>query len=406
MSKTSNQPMWPIRKIFPFSCALAGRERHAVPVAEMAQELVAVDPVRAAHRGDDGGAVVVGREELEAHRLDPRAGGAAEADVACERGFEPVGEDQAERDVEAADQRDGRRERGVERVLRLLVRAPVEVEAARRLDAREHVLGDGDRREPRRRHQRLLRAGDDDVDSPGVGLERDGAERRDGVDDEKRLADLLLDRTHVGDDAGRGVGLLAEDELDAGFAHRGAHLGGVGSLAPLVADRLHIEAVVLADRDPALAEGAVADDGDAVARRAEVRDRRLHRARAGGGEEQHVRAGAVDVAQPAERPFVDRAEVGAAVVDDRLGACRQHLGRHRRRPGREQVALLHAVSLATPEEADTGTRPFETCPGDSPPDVSRRGLPVGAMSRGLSPGPVCSRHGEGPSPVMSGCERA
>ena len=45
MSKTSNQPMWPMRKIFPLSVALARRERDAVPVAQVAQELGAVDAV-------------------------------------------------------------------------------------------------------------------------------------------------------------------------------------------------------------------------------------------------------------------------------------------------------------------------------------------------------------------------
>ena len=160
-----------------------------------------------------------------------------------------------------------------------LLRAPVEVEAARRLRTREHLLRHRDHREPGRAHQRLLRARDDDVDPPRVGLERDGAERRDRVDDERRVADRLLDRAHVGDDAGRGVGLLAEHELDARLAHGGADLVRIRRLAPLVADRLHLDAVLLADRDPALAEGAVADDRDAVAGRAQVRDGRLHRAR-------------------------------------------------------------------------------------------------------------------------------
>ena len=221
---------------------LPRRERDAVPVAQMREQLVAVDALRRADRRHDGGGVVVGREELEPHRLDARARGAAEPDVALERCVEPVVEQQAERDVEAADQRHRRRERGVELVLRLLVRAPVEVEAAGRLRPREHVLRDRDDREPGRAHQRLLRAGDDDVDPPRVRLERHGAERRDRVDDERRVADRLLDRAHVGDDAGRGVGLLAEHELDARLAHGGADLVGVGHLAPLVADRLHVDA--------------------------------------------------------------------------------------------------------------------------------------------------------------------
>ena len=59
-----------------------------------------------------------------------------------------------------------------------------------------------------------------------------------------------------------------------------------------------------------------------------------------------------------ERPLVDRAEVGAAVMDDRLRGRRQHLGRHGRRAGREEVALLqvaersYARSEQTPGSVD------------------------------------------------------
>ena len=128
MSKTSNQPMWPIRKIFALEGALARRERDAVPLAQVAQQRGAVDALGRADRGDDRGGVVVGREQLEPHRLDAGARRAAEPDVALERGLEAVVEDHPERDVEPADQRDGRREGGVEDLLRLPRRAPVEVE--------------------------------------------------------------------------------------------------------------------------------------------------------------------------------------------------------------------------------------------------------------------------------------
>ena len=123
-----------------------------------------------------------------------------------------------------------------------------------------------------------------------------------------------------------------------------ADLVGVRHLAPLVAERLHVETVLFADRDPALAERSVADDGDAVAGRAEVGDRRLHRTGPGRGEEQDVGARAEDVLQPVERAGVHVAEVGPAVVDDRLGAGCEHRGRHGRRPGREEVALLQDPS--------------------------------------------------------------
>ena len=157
----------------PLEMLLAGRERDAVPVAQMEQQLVAVDSVRRANGGHDSGRVVVGREELEPHRLHPGARGAAEANVPFEARLERVVEDQPERDVEAADQRDGRRERRVERVLRLLVPAPVEVEAARRLRrarARAPALRpsqaragtsapSASRRRPRRSPRRRSRAG-------------------------------------------------------------------------------------------------------------------------------------------------------------------------------------------------------------------------------------------------------
>ena len=60
---------------------------------------------------DDGGAVLVRREELEPHRLDAGAAGAAEPDVAVEGRLEALLEQEPERDVERDDERDGRRER-------------------------------------------------------------------------------------------------------------------------------------------------------------------------------------------------------------------------------------------------------------------------------------------------------
>ena len=85
----------------PLQRPLARRERDAVAVAQQEQELAGVDAFGRADGGHDRGAVVVGREELEAHRLDPLAAGAAEANVALERRLETLLEQQAERDVEA-----------------------------------------------------------------------------------------------------------------------------------------------------------------------------------------------------------------------------------------------------------------------------------------------------------------
>ena len=53
--------------------------------------------------------------------------------------------------------------------------------------------------------------------------------------------------------------------------------------------------------------------------------------------------GAEHLLEPLERPRVDLAKVSAAVVDHRLGAGGEHLGRHGRRARREQVALLQGL---------------------------------------------------------------
>src|SRR5579884_498885 len=148
----------------PLQAALPGRQRDAVAVAQVAEELGAVDAVGDAHRGDDRRGVVVGREELEPHRLHPGPGGPPEPHVLFEARLEPGVEQHPEGDVEPLDQRDGRRERGVEHLLRLPRAPPVEVERARRGEAVEEALGDARRGEARRAHQRLLRAADDDVD--------------------------------------------------------------------------------------------------------------------------------------------------------------------------------------------------------------------------------------------------
>src|SRR5581483_7717857 len=89
------------------------------------------------------------------------------------------------------------------------------------------------------------------------------------------------------------------------------------------------------------------DDDDALPGRAQVRDGGLEPTRARRREEQYVRGGAEDLLEALETAGVDGAEVGAAVVDDRLRERRQNLGRNRRRPGREEVALLgHALRVS------------------------------------------------------------
>ena len=265
--------------------------------------------------------------------------------VPLEGGVETLLQQEAERDVEGDDQRDGRREGCVELRLRGAGPLPVEVEA-RQGGARDLLpRGRRDRRggEAGRRHQRLLRAGDHDVEAPLVQLERHGAEARDRVDDDER-ARLLRDRRErldVGDDTRRGLGLDEKherDRLDPGQLER--ELVGGGCLPPFVAKLLDLAAEGACHGRPALAEIPGRDGEHPLAGRAQVHDRRLEGARARAGEEEHVRLRAVHLLEAPEHAGVHLAEVRRAVVEDRFREGGQHLGRHRGRPGREQVPLV------------------------------------------------------------------
>ena len=153
-------------------------------LAQAAGHLAAVDVVRQLDGGHDRRALVRVAEQVEPHRGDAGAGGAGEQVVAGEDVVQALLLDQAERDVEPEEQRHGGRERARALALALGGAAPVEVVAAFAALRRvlERALGDRREGEPGRAHQRLLRAGDDDVDAPLVLAQLGGAEARHGVD--------------------------------------------------------------------------------------------------------------------------------------------------------------------------------------------------------------------------------
>ena len=236
-----------------------------------------VDAVGRAHRGDDGAPVLVGREELEPHRLRARARRAAEADVPLEHRVEAFLEQQAERDVERRDERDRRRERGVVLRLRLARALPVEVEARRASRSRRSAASET---------AHVPRPGgvisafcepETTTSSPQASVsQRHGAEARDGVDDDERSRLLRRggERLDVGDDAGRRLGLDDPDRLRLALAQPRAHVVGVGRLAPGVAQMVDVGAVRPGHRGPALAEAARRDDEVRLAGRDEVLRRR------------------------------------------------------------------------------------------------------------------------------------
>jgi hypothetical protein len=252
--------------------------------------------------------------------------------------------DQLQRDVEAEEQRHGRRERARALGLALGRLAPVEVVAAATLGvgSGERALGDRRERQAGRRHQRLLRAGDDDVDAPRVLLEPRGAEAGDGVDDEDRVvaAHDLGDRLDVVDDARGRLAERREHDLDARvLGQQTIEVGGVEADAPARLMLDQVGPVGLAELDPALAELARRRCERLGARADEVRHRRLHRTRPARGEREHRVLGLEHVRQPAEHAGVELVEGGGPVVEHRGGHRLGYGGRHRGRAGRHEVLL-------------------------------------------------------------------
>ena len=99
-------------------------------------------------RGDDSGAVLVGREELETHRLGTLAAGTAEPDVAVERGLEPLVQQEPKRNVEPADEGDRRREGAVQLGLAGTRLAPSRSRSAAKSRGRREPPPDRDEPEP------------------------------------------------------------------------------------------------------------------------------------------------------------------------------------------------------------------------------------------------------------------
>ena len=165
----------------PLSSPWPAGDDDAVAVAQRLAQGVAVEGLRHGEGGDEPAVGMVGREELEP---EGPAGGAQPGPHrarALPHRLQPRGLDAVERRVEPEDQRDRRRE-GALRALALGVERalPVEVEARagglRR--SLQRALGRRHEGQPRRQHQRLLRPGHDDVEAPGVRLQRGGAEAR------------------------------------------------------------------------------------------------------------------------------------------------------------------------------------------------------------------------------------
>ena len=311
----------------PRELALAAGDLDAEAALQVALDRVALDALGDQERRDDVGLGVLGAEQRQPARLHAGAGHAAERAVAGEDLLQPLGLDQAQGLLQLADQRDRRRERAARAALAGAL--PVEVEAARpeRGGARDRTLARGHEGQPRRRHQALLRARDDDVDPPPVHGQVDHPEPRDCVGHQDAVAGRLAQRGEVGDRAGGRLALGDEHDLDAGLpAQRVGDGGRVDRPAPLALEVQRVDAVVGADGRPAVAEVAARGHQHALAPGGEVGDGRVHGAGARGAEDQHLALGLEDAAQALDDVLPDRDELGRARVEDRAGAGGDDLG--------------------------------------------------------------------------------
>ncbi len=130
MSKTSNQPMWPMPEDLPLEIALSVRDRHPEAVAQRRRRCrsasipsgarTAVTTALRSSSGEKSSRPIAFTPAREARPSRTCRSNAASS---------PSVEEQAERDVEAGDERDRRRERASSLRLRLARPLPVEVEA-------------------------------------------------------------------------------------------------------------------------------------------------------------------------------------------------------------------------------------------------------------------------------------
>ncbi len=159
------------------------------------------------------------RQELEAERHETGADGGAHGGVALPDLGQGLLLHHLEGHVELEHHGDGGRPGRLARLGAGLVGGQVEVELGHLRHGRglPGARRDRDEGEPGRDHPGLLRAADDDVEAPGVGLERNGTKAADRVDDDQRVrGDRLDGRRQLGDrvrDGRRGLVLGEKDGL-------------------------------------------------------------------------------------------------------------------------------------------------------------------------------------------------
>ncbi len=247
----------------------AGR-RHAVVHTEILVDRLAVDPVRRADRRERVARRFLG-EQRQAGRLDAFPHRLRQSALPREHVLQSFRLHDLEDFLQSNDQGDGRRKRRL--VLGLILAFLLEVEIERGIlrfvGQPPGLLAHADERHARRQHQRLLRAGDDHVQSPRVGLDVEDTQRRDGIHHENRVVvrfDDVAQRLHVMRHAGGRFARLHVDGLDGRILFQRVRDGlRIHRMAPLHFDLRRLHAEGLAQFAPPLAEFAAVDEQGLVA---------------------------------------------------------------------------------------------------------------------------------------------
>ena len=286
-------PMWPMRKTRPAVGAEAARDHDAVR-GEAGPKGLVLDPVRVA-------------DDRERRRFEARIGEEREAEggqagperlgeegVALEPVLHPLFEDDARRLGEGPDLIDaGRRE-----VFRRVVhdrQPPQDVgvigrDGGQAAPLLHGQLGEDENGQAGRRAQAFLGRGQDDVDAPGVHPLGDAARGADAVHDEERAR--LLEHLAVLLDRGAGargrIDVGADDDVIIRGLQPLLELARRDRPAPLAGEDVVIDAERLADLGHPVAEIALRQDQDPVARTGRVEEGHLHRQRPGARDDERL----------------------------------------------------------------------------------------------------------------------
>ncbi len=167
-----------------------------------------------------------------------------------------------------------------------------------------------------RNHQRLLRAADDDVNSPAVHVEMGCTQTGDSVDHQQSVWGLMHELRD-------GLDVVAH----AGGTFRRLHVDDADIRRELLADFIHGEGLAIGNADdfdvaaegfrqvaPALAKFSCGQHQHFVARRSQIRDRAFHDASSGRCQHEHIVLRADKFLHVGEHFGKERAKIGGAMV--------------------------------------------------------------------------------------------